>query len=106
VDVGGAALDGVEDDGVDQLDESMVSVSSPSSSSPTSVRRKPSVASSSTRWVDSDFCSLSRMAAGEATFTFSGAPRSSSSSSSLSTSVGSPTTTAMCPFSRFSGRNW
>ena len=44
-------------------------------------------------------------AAGEATLTRSGAPRSSSSSSSLRTSVGSPTTTAMWPFSRRSGRN-
>ena len=46
-----------------------------------------------------------RIAAGDATFTFNGEPRRSSSSSSFSTSVGSPTTTAMCTFSRFSGRN-
>ncbi len=71
--------------------------SSPSSLSCTSWMRKSSVASSSTRWVDSDFCRISSIAEVTPTRTSSGWPSSSSISSSLPTSVGSLSTTAMPP---------
>ena len=68
---------------------SIVSVSSPSSSSETSCMRKSSVASSRTRWEDSLFCRMSSIAPRLPTLTRSGRPSRSSSSSSLTTSVGS-----------------
>ncbi len=71
--------------------------SSPSSLSCTSWMRKSSVASSSTRCVDSDFCRISSTAEGTPTRTSIGWPSSSSSSSSRPTSVGSLSTTASRP---------
>src|SRR5262245_44652236 len=68
---------------------SIVRVSSPSSSSDTSCIRNSSVASSRTRCEDSLFCRMSEMAARLPTLSLSGRPARSSSSSSLTTSVGS-----------------
>ena len=79
--------------------------SSPSSSSRTSWIRNSSVASSSTRCVDSDFWRMSWSAAREPTFTFRRAFRRDSSSSRFTTSEGSAITTESVPLSRSSGTN-
>src|SRR5512143_1053679 len=77
----------------------------PSSSSRTTCIRNSSVASSSTRCVDSDFWRMSWRAARDPTRTRSLFLRSPSSSSRFTTSVGSAMTTASEPFSAFSGTN-
>ena len=84
---------------------SIVRTSCPSSSSRTTCIRKSSVASSSTRWVDSDFCRISCIAAHDPTFTRIRFLRSPSSSSRRMTSVGSAMTTWITPSSSFSGTN-
>jgi len=84
---------------------SIVRTSCPSSSSLTTSSRNSSVASSRTRWVDSDFCRISCIAAREPTFTFRRFFRSASSSSRRTTSVGSVITTDIAPPSTLSGTN-
>src|SRR5450830_15262 len=77
----------------------------PSSSSRTTCILNSSVASSSTRCVDSDFWRMSWRAALDPTLTLRRFLRSPSSSSRFTTSARSAMTTARDPFSAFSGTN-
>ena len=85
---------------------SMERTSSPSSASCTSCMLNPSVASSRTRCVDSDFSRMSPIRFAGPTLTSRGRASTSSTSLSLVTSEGSAITTCSVSPSERNGRNW